>query len=235
LATEVASRPLRSHGVERRRAARSRGAAFAEAVIMLPVFTIIFFGVMYVKQSTIVSMQNLSKVRHCAWVYSKAACDMDAARSMKGDPLDPECEKFEMGKDCGDRPNDPSCQRDMNAPDTLFRTDKGSAPATGGATDTAQNSGMGDKITDMEKAQQGGKSSKKAGGFKGVLMDALKGLVSAFGNEKFDMKVQKQLQQGKVLGNRRVTIATGYKMSCNTKPRTLWQLLGDLLSPLSPF
>ena len=52
-----------------------RGAAAVEAVIVLPVFVIVFLGLFYVRDQAIVTQQAEQQARSCAWLYSAQDCE----------------------------------------------------------------------------------------------------------------------------------------------------------------
>ncbi|MBK8169934.1 MAG: pilus assembly protein [Sandaracinaceae bacterium] len=54
-----------------------RGAAMVEAAILLPIFILIFGGVMYTSRSFETAVKQQAQARHCAWAYAKNACDGD--------------------------------------------------------------------------------------------------------------------------------------------------------------
>jgi hypothetical protein len=51
------------------------GAASLEAVILLPVFILIFAGIQYVETLWENKQQALLQARKCAWLYANAGCD----------------------------------------------------------------------------------------------------------------------------------------------------------------
>jgi hypothetical protein len=53
---------------------RRRGTASVEAVMLLPLLTILFAGVFYMSSLYNTRQQALVTVRGCAWAYSKRAC-----------------------------------------------------------------------------------------------------------------------------------------------------------------
>lgn len=66
------------------RRARARGAAYAEAVIVIMFMIIIFAGVQYLPRYFRAKQNALLTARQCAWIHSKNAC-------RSGAPLPPEC------------------------------------------------------------------------------------------------------------------------------------------------
>jgi hypothetical protein len=176
---------------------------------MLPVFTIIFFGVMYVKNASVVALVNLSKARECAWTYSNNACEN----------LPPGCED-------GQRLN-------LNTPDTLFRTDKPNPRHEAPPDD----SGLKETVTNLnDKATDGADSDP---GLKGVLKGAVKTLLGwvagIFENDKRDISVAQTISKAAVLGNRKVTVSAGYRIPCNEKAQTLGEVFLKFLDAVNPF
>ena len=53
----------------------SRGAASVEAVVVLPVFIIIFASVLYVRSQVLSRQAAETKARSCAWTFSTNNCD----------------------------------------------------------------------------------------------------------------------------------------------------------------
>jgi hypothetical protein len=51
------------------------GAASLEAVILLPVFILIFAGILYVETLWETQQQALLQARKCAWLYANTGCD----------------------------------------------------------------------------------------------------------------------------------------------------------------
>lgn len=176
---------------------------------MLPVFTIIFFGVMYVKNASVLAQQNMSKARACAWKYSNDACE--------GELMDPECK--------------PVLQQ-SNTPDTLFRTDI--PPKKAGSNSQPQlDNKVGQYINNAtdDDPPAGG----LAGLLRGAVGDILKFVADIFENDKVDVSVARQLSTAKVLGNRRVTVAAGYRISCNVKAKTIKDVFLDFFDAVNPF
>jgi hypothetical protein len=52
-----------------------RGVAAVEAVIVLPVFVIVFLGLFYVRDQAIATQQAEQQARSCAWLYSAQDCE----------------------------------------------------------------------------------------------------------------------------------------------------------------
>ena len=61
-----------------------RGAASAEAVIVLPIFVLLFISLFYVRDQVVARQAAQRQARTCAWLYSWNNCDKDA--------LPPECQ-----------------------------------------------------------------------------------------------------------------------------------------------
>jgi hypothetical protein len=199
---------LATKAVLRRR--REAGAALAEAVIMLPVFTIIFFGVVYVKNASVVALENLSKARECAWTYSNNACQTLPAGCEEGKRLN------------------------LNTPDTLFRTDKASSSSSDPSDD---DTAMKDKVTTLSQdaTLPEGNSSGLAGALKSAVGTLLEGVAAIFENDKRDISVARDLNTGKVLGNRKVTVSSGYRMPCNVPAKTIGEVFMDFFDAVNPF
>jgi hypothetical protein len=176
---------------------------------MLPVFAIIFFGVMYVKNASVVALVNLSKARECAWTYSNDACEN----------LPPGCEE-------GSRLN-------LNTPDTLFRTDKHSGGHEGAPPDPALRQKV-DDVTRDATASKGGDSGL-TGLLKGAVGELLGLVAEIFDNKKRDLSVAGTIPTGAVLGNRQVTISSGYRISCNVKAKTIIDVFLDFFDAVNPF
>lgn len=52
-----------------------RGAAAVEAVIVLPVFVIVFLGLFYVRDQAIATQQAEQQARSCAWLWAAQDCE----------------------------------------------------------------------------------------------------------------------------------------------------------------
>jgi hypothetical protein len=63
---------------------RRRGAASVEAVIVLPIFVLLFISLFYVRDQVVARQATQSQARTCAWLYSWNNCDKSA--------LSPECQ-----------------------------------------------------------------------------------------------------------------------------------------------
>ena len=59
----------------RNRRRNQRGAAGVEAVIVLPVFVIVFASLLYVRDSAVAKQQAEQQARSCAWLYSAQDCE----------------------------------------------------------------------------------------------------------------------------------------------------------------
>jgi sirohydrochlorin ferrochelatase len=57
-----------------RRKRSSRGAATAEAVVVLPVFVVLFVGMFFVRDLTGAALAADQEARRCAWQYSANSC-----------------------------------------------------------------------------------------------------------------------------------------------------------------
>jgi hypothetical protein len=179
---------------------------------MLPVFAIVFFGVMYIKDATITAQTNLSKVRRCAWQYSNEACESDLSKI------------------------DPICQNSMlnsNTPDTLFRTDQPVSRGDEVPTDPALRT----KVDDYNKkaTTKNEKDSGLMGELKEAVLSTLSFVGELFENKKTNVSASKTIATGKILGNRKVTVGVGYRISCNVKPKTLKDLFLEFLDAVNPF
>lgn len=65
--------------------ARARGAASVEAVIVVPIFILLFISLFYVRDQVIARQAAQRQARTCAWLYSWNNCDKSA--------LPPECQQ----------------------------------------------------------------------------------------------------------------------------------------------
>jgi hypothetical protein len=54
---------------------KNTGAASLEAVMVLPIFLLIFAGVLYVERLSETKQRALVEARRCAWQYADAGCD----------------------------------------------------------------------------------------------------------------------------------------------------------------
>ncbi len=70
--------------ISRRWTAEQRGAASVEAVIMLPFFILILFGVLFAARMAETRQALLVKARHCAWQHSNAGCPGRAPEGCDG-------------------------------------------------------------------------------------------------------------------------------------------------------
>jgi hypothetical protein len=61
-----------------RRRIRGRGAASAEAVIVLPIFLVLFISIFYVRDQVLAKQAAQESARTCAWLYSWNNCQFDA-------------------------------------------------------------------------------------------------------------------------------------------------------------
>lgn len=57
---------------------RARGAASVEAVVVLPVFLILFISLFYVRDQVLARQATQEQARTCAWLYSANNCEFDA-------------------------------------------------------------------------------------------------------------------------------------------------------------
>jgi hypothetical protein len=56
---------------------RSRGAASVEAVVVLPIFLLLFISVFYVRHQALAKQAAQERARTCAWLYSANNCEFD--------------------------------------------------------------------------------------------------------------------------------------------------------------
>lgn len=69
-----------NHGiVVSRLRARCRGAASAEAVVVLPIFIVLFISLFYVRDQVLAKQAAQERARSCAWLYSWNNCEFDAS------------------------------------------------------------------------------------------------------------------------------------------------------------
>lgn len=68
-------KPFRSLSGSR---AHARGAASVEAVVVLPVFLILFISLFYVRDQVLARQATQEQARTCAWLYSANNCEFDA-------------------------------------------------------------------------------------------------------------------------------------------------------------
>jgi hypothetical protein len=57
--------------------ARARGAASVEAVVVLPIFLVLFISVFYVRDQVLTKQAAQERARTCAWLYSANNCEFD--------------------------------------------------------------------------------------------------------------------------------------------------------------
>jgi len=57
---------------------RRRGAASAEAVVVLPIFIVLFISLFYVRDQVLAKQAAQERTRTCAWLYSWNNCQFDA-------------------------------------------------------------------------------------------------------------------------------------------------------------
>jgi hypothetical protein len=221
----------------KRNSVSQRGAAFAESLIMLPVFMIIFFGVMYLKDSVVAAEVNLSRARDCAWEYSNNACPKggdDYTRKM-GCTIDPGDSAF------------------SNTPDKLFVTNEGgggnagtsstptcpkvgsdSPASTGKSADPSQESGICTKLRESQTKGEG-QTSGKGGDLRAKTGNFLDMVADIFENERHTVAASSELTPPKILGSKRTTVSAAFRVSCNTKQQGILDYIGDLLSAVNPF
>lgn len=71
-------RSIRQQRSKRRRTnARRRGAAMVEALVVLPVFVLLFVGILYLKDLWLQAQQVDQQARTCAFLYSQSGCQED--------------------------------------------------------------------------------------------------------------------------------------------------------------
>jgi hypothetical protein len=58
--------------------ARQRGAASAEAVVVLPIFIVLFISLFYVRDEVLAKQAAQESARTCAWLYAWNNCEFDA-------------------------------------------------------------------------------------------------------------------------------------------------------------
>jgi hypothetical protein len=206
---------------------------------MLPVFTIIFFGVMFLKDSVVTSEVNLSRARDCAWEYSNKACPKggdDYTKAM-GCTIDPGDSAF------------------SNTPDKLFVTgdgsggnagtssvptcpkvgsDSGGNAGSGTQADPSEESGICTKLRESKNAGKGS-SSGKAGDLRAKTGNFLDMVANLFENERHTVAAASVLNSPKILGSGKVTVSSAFRVSCNTEQKGILDYLGDLLSSVNPF
>lgn len=56
---------------------RRRGAASAEAVVVLPIFIVLFISLFYVRDQALTKQAAQERARTCAWLYSWNNCQFD--------------------------------------------------------------------------------------------------------------------------------------------------------------
>jgi hypothetical protein len=56
---------------------RRRGAASAEAVVVLPIFIVLFISLFYVRDQVLAKQAAQERARTCAWLYSWNNCEFD--------------------------------------------------------------------------------------------------------------------------------------------------------------
>jgi hypothetical protein len=176
---------------------------------MLPVYTIIFFGVMYVKDVVMVAHEALTQARECAWAYSKKGC--------KG-----------MPEGCMERPRG---ARTQNTPDELFTS------LTREPVDETQGPNHFDETRqqmkeEMDKKAQG--SGGLVGKLKQAVMDIVMEVAEAFGNKKADLYASNTVEPPTLVGSTRV-VGISYRLACNTVPKTIIDVFKDLFEPINPF
>lgn len=55
----------------------TRGAAYAEAVVIIPVFIVLFVGILYVRKAMLAKQAVEQQARTCAWLYSANNCEKE--------------------------------------------------------------------------------------------------------------------------------------------------------------
>jgi len=73
---------------------QSRGAASIEAVIVLPVFVILFVGIFFVRDLHASKLRADEQARRCAWLYSAAGCEGPAPDGCNMSPASPVYDDF---------------------------------------------------------------------------------------------------------------------------------------------
>jgi hypothetical protein len=207
LATDTTSKLAPHAGFVPARA--RRGAAFVEAIIMLPIFTIVFFGVMYVKDVSLAAHEALGRARQCAWAYSKGGC---------------EAKKLPAGCELK------TTQFVGNTPDTLFRKRASPAAEPVEGTDAFQEANRSLDEGMQRLPEKSGLVAK----LKQAVLDVVMGVADAFGNEKANLYGGTTVTPPVILGPKR-SIGMGYRLACNTVPRDLDYVFGKLFEPINPF
>ena len=68
-----------------------RGTASGEIVVMLPVFILLFFGVMHIHRQGLAQQEAQTAARACAYYFAVNGCTDDAAKH-------PICEGIDVGR-----------------------------------------------------------------------------------------------------------------------------------------
>jgi hypothetical protein len=199
---------------------------------MLPVFTIIFFGIMFIKNSVVTAQVNLGVARDCAWAYSNSGCTDDAYLAARGCKKDPPEGSDQPGFDGFD-----------HTPDRLFSTGRKTGRATTGSLGTCKKGGGSQDGQANEACSQitqatsmsSNNDSKEGGELLGALGGVLGFIADIFENERHTLYAPTEIARPAILGGRRVRVSSAFRISCNSVPQTIGDFLGGLLDAINPF
>ncbi len=163
---------------------RERGTASVEAVILLPILILLFFGIIYVARVDSAKLSVLTQARGKAWVASMQACEGDAKSA------------------------------DQEHPEV-----KGVNNQVNNALSQAGQSTSGNVKSPI-------------GGFVGKLLDAP--LKALFGQSVTTSAFQ-SVPRPAFLGGKETTVVGNYRLPCNIKPYTLWDIAKSLWNQLPLF
>ncbi len=82
----IRTNSLASAHIPRTRLSRKRGTASVEAVILLPILILLFFGIVYVARVDNAKLSVLTQARGKAWPASMQACEGDAVSANQEHP-----------------------------------------------------------------------------------------------------------------------------------------------------
>jgi hypothetical protein len=69
---------MNTNALKSRFRAKARGAASVEAVVVLPIFLVLFISVFFVRDQVLTKQAAQERARTCAWLYSANNCEFDA-------------------------------------------------------------------------------------------------------------------------------------------------------------
>ncbi|MDX2051725.1 MAG: TadE/TadG family type IV pilus assembly protein [Polyangiaceae bacterium] len=161
-----------------------RGVASVEAVILLPIFLLLFFGILYVARVNDAKLVALTEARSQAWIASMQSCEGSSAEQNQQHP---------------------------EAKGVHDAVGKALTPSTQSTSNT---------------------TSLPIGGVIGKILNAP--LKTLFG-ESVTTHASRTVPRPAFLGGKEATVVGSYRLPCNLKPQTLWDVASSLWDAIWPF